>query len=177
MRARPSGRGRCFATAERYDEASERYLGLRVGEGGPSAIDNHTCLVKVDVARKQMEEDAKRAGAPAATVTSEPGITTGPPGGADVVSEGTPTSPEAAGATRPTAFVGSVKLNGARVGRDAGRIADEVIAHLAALPGADVEVTLEVHVRVGEGVEEDVVRTVSENATALKFDHASFEKD
>ena len=24
---------------------------------------------------------------------------------------------------------------------------------------------------------EDVVRTVSENATALKFDHASFEKD
>ena len=44
-------------------------------------------------------------------------------------------------------------------------------------PGANIEVTLEVHVRVGEGVEEDVVRTVSENATALKFDHASFEKD
>jgi len=59
----------------------------------------------------------------------------------------------------------------------AGRIADEAIAHLAALPGAKVEVTLEVHVRVGEGVEDDVVRTVSENATALKFDHASFEKD
>ena len=34
-----------------------------------------------------------------------------------------------------------------------------------------------VHVRVGEGVSEDVVRIVSENATALKFDHASFEKD
>jgi hypothetical protein len=32
-------------------------------------------------------------------------------------------------------------------------------------------------VQVGEDVEEDVVRTVSENATALKFDHASFEKD
>ena len=45
------------------------------------------------------------------------------------------------------------------------------------LPGADVAVNLEVNVRVGEGVEEDVVRTVSENATALKFDHASFEKD
>ena len=63
------------------------------------------------------------------------------------------------------------------MGRDAGRIADEVIAHLAALPGAKVEVTLEVQVRVGEGVDDDVVRTVSENATALKFDHASFEKD
>ncbi len=44
-------------------------------------------------------------------------------------------------------------------------------------PGANIEVTLEVNVRVGEGVAEDVVRTVSENATALKFDHASFEKD
>ncbi len=51
-----------------------------------------------------------------------------------------------------------MKLSGARVGRDAGRIADEVIAHLAALPGATVDVTLEVHVKVGEGVEEDVVR-------------------
>ena len=70
-----------------------------------------------------------------------------------------------------------MKLNGARVGRDAGGIADEVIAHLPALPGAAVEVTLEVHVSVGEGVAEDVVRTVSENATALKFDHASFERD
>lgn len=42
---------------------------------------------------------------------------------------------------------------------------------------AEVEVTLEVHVQVGEGVEEDVVRIVSENAMALKFDHASFEAD
>ena len=70
-----------------------------------------------------------------------------------------------------------MKLNGARVGRDAGCIADEMIAHLAALPGATVNVTLEVHVRVGGGVEEDIVRTVSENATALKFDHASFERE
>lgn len=45
------------------------------------------------------------------------------------------------------------------------------------LPGATVDVTLEVHVRVGEGGSEDVIRIVSENATALKFDHASFEKD
>ena len=30
---------------------------------------------------------------------------------------------------------------------------------------------------MGRAVEEDVVRTVSENATALKFDHASFEKN
>jgi hypothetical protein len=49
--------------------------------------------------------------------------------------------------------------------------------YLAALPGAEVDVTLEVHVRVPQGVEDDVVRVVSENAAALKFDHASFEGD
>ena len=48
---------------------------------------------------------------------------------------------------------------------------------VSALPGATVDVTLEVEVRVNDDVKEDVVRTVSENATALKFDHASFEKD
>ena len=166
-----------FATAEGYDEDKGRYLGLRVGHGVPSAIDNQTCLVKVPLARKQMEEDAKSAGKPLEPGTGNGGTITGPTGGTGAVAEPGAGTPPPTVSTKPTAFVGSVKLSGARVGRDAGRIADEVIAHLAALPGAKVDVTLEVQVKVGEGVEEDVVRTVSENATALKFDHASFEKD
>jgi len=40
-----------------------------------------------------------------------------------------------------------------------------------------LNVTLEVQVEVRDGVSEDVVRTVSENANALKFDQAAFEKD
>ncbi len=32
-------------------------------------------------------------------------------------------------------------------------------------------------VLVAKGIADDVVRTVSENANALKFDHASFERD
>jgi hypothetical protein len=112
-----------------------------------------------------MEEDAKASGTPSALPPKGyGGITPDPP-------------PTVAEPVKPTTFVGSVKLDGARVGRDAGRIGDEVIAHLAALPGATVDVTLEVHVRVGDGVDDDVVRTVSENASALNFDHASFEKD
>jgi hypothetical protein len=39
-------------------------------------------------------------------------------------------------------FHGSVRVDSARVGRDAGRIADEVIAHLAV--GAEVTVTIEI---------------------------------
>jgi hypothetical protein len=160
-----------------YDEASGRYLGLRTSEGAPPAIDNRTCLVKVDVARKQMEEDAKKAPPTYPEGADGGGGTTGAGGMEESGPDGTPTPPGPAGPTRPTTFVGSVKIDGARVGRDAARIADEVLAHLAALPGAELKVTLEVHVLVAQGVTEDVVRVVSENANALKFDHASFERD
>jgi hypothetical protein len=44
----------------------------------------------------------------------------------------------------PTRFHGSVSLDATRVGRDAGRIADEVVSHLTALVGSDVKVTLEI---------------------------------
>ena len=161
-----------FATAEDYDDATGRYLGLRLGQGSPVAIDNYTCLVKVDVARGQLAEYAQRTPRPDPGGTGTVDGTTGSMDGAVVVAEDESTSP-----TRPTAFVGSVKINGARVGRDAGRIAEEVLAHLAALSGAEVDVTLEIHVRVPEGVANDVVRIVTENANALRFDHASFERD
>jgi hypothetical protein len=43
-----------------------------------------------------------------------------------------------------TRFRGTVTLEPTRVGRDAGRIADEMISHLAGLVGAEVSVTLEI---------------------------------
>ena len=42
----------------------------------------------------------------------------------------------------------SVRLDAGRLGRDAGRIAEEVVQHLAALVGSDVDVTLEIRADV-----------------------------
>jgi hypothetical protein len=53
----------------------------------------------------------------------------------------------------------------------------EVLEHLSVLPGAEVQVTLEPRVAVPDGVKEDVVRTVSENAKTLKFQTFSFERE
>ncbi len=53
----------------------------------------------------------------------------------------TPTPPPKKG---PKRYHGTVVLAPARVGRDADRIADEVIAHLVGLVGANVRVTLEI---------------------------------
>lgn len=61
-------------------------------------------------------------------------------------------------------------------GRDAGRIAEEAIAHLSGIVGARVNVTLEIEAAVPEGVPENVVRTVTENSRTLKFVSHGFEK-
>lgn len=64
-----------------------------------------------------------------------------------------------------------------RVGRDASLIADEVIAHLASLVGANVTVTIEVEAEIPDGAPDNVVRTVTENSRALKFTSQGFEKE
>ena len=68
-------------------------------------------------------------------------------------------------------------LDPGRVGRDAGRIAEEVISHLVALTGSAVTVTLEIEARVDSGVPDNVVRIVTENGRTLKFGNQGFEQD
>ena len=77
----------------------------------------------------------------------------------------------------PKRFHGTVPLDPARVGRDAGRIAEEVIAHLVGLVGATVTVTLEIEAEIPTGASDQVVRTVTENSRALKFTSHGFEKE
>jgi hypothetical protein len=80
-------------------------------------------------------------------------------------------------AARPKRYYGTVVLDSARVGRDASRVADEVISHLAGLVGAEVKVTLEIEVQMPDGASEQVVRTVTENGRTLKFTSQGFERD
>jgi hypothetical protein len=63
------------------------------------------------------------------------------------------------------------------VGRDASRIADEVVAHLSGLVGAEVSVTLEIEARMPDGAPEHVVRIVNENSRTLKFTSHGFERE
>ena len=68
-------------------------------------------------------------------------------------------------------------LDPTRVGRDASRIADEVVAHLAGLVGATLRITLEVEAEIPAGAPDHVVRTVTENSRTLKFTSQAFEKE
>jgi hypothetical protein len=153
-----------FAYADSFDETSGRYRGLRAAQDvALREPDPPGLLVKPEVARRQLEAERQleRPSAPeAATV------------GTEKAPAPTDSSPPR---TLPRRFHGSVELDSTRVGRDASRIAEEIIAHIAALPGAQVRVTLEVEATVPGGVPENVVRTVTENSRTLKFTSHGFE--
>jgi hypothetical protein len=132
-------------------------------------------LVKPEVARKQMESEKPQPPtgvSPTGTAGGGEG-TTGP--GPVVGPTETPTPVPAA--PQAKRFHGTVTLDPDRVGRDASRIAEEVIAHLSGLVGARVTVTLEVEAEIPSGAPDHVVRTVTENSRTLKFTSQGFETE
>lgn len=161
-----------FAYADSLDEAAGRYRGLRCGPGTGVPLDLLRCLlVKADVAQRQKAAEA----APIAGPTNGGDPPDGRPIGVAEGRNGQPGRPEPGRVLRR--YYGTVSLDPARVGRDAGRIADEVIAHLVGLVGSDVTVTLEIEARIPSGASDNVVRTVTENSRTLKFSSHGFEEE
>jgi len=157
-----------FAYAENHDESGGRYRGLRAGQVVTLGAEDAGLLVKADVARRQL--DAEVPPPPTPDGAKELGAA-----GAEVPGEEKAPAPGVPRLARR--FHGTVTLHPARVGRDAGRIAEEVIAHLAGLPGAEVSVTLEIEAKLPNGAGEQTVRTVTENCRTLKFSSHGFEQE
>jgi predicted AAA+ superfamily ATPase len=163
-----------FAYAESFDETAGRYRGLQTGRQVWVDSDSPIgLLVKPEAAQKQLAAEAP---------TTTGGGTT-PAGGGTAGTTGTTggtgggTHPTLPVATAPKRFHGTATLDSKRVGRDAGRIADEVVAHLAGIVGSNVKVTLEIEAEIPSGAPDQVVRTVTENCRTLKFDSQGFEKE
>jgi hypothetical protein len=159
-----------FAYAESYDEAASRYRGLRGGQQVSLAAESSAMLVKPEVACKQLDAELPtppigEQGEPGRPPSTGPDLTAGSGG------------PVSGPAKLPRRFHGTVSLDPARVGRDASRIADEVIAHLSGLVGAKVTVTLEIDASIPSGASEQLVRTVTENSRTLKFGSQAFESE
>ncbi|HNR24369.1 MAG TPA: Swt1 family HEPN domain-containing protein [Candidatus Bipolaricaulis anaerobius] len=153
-----------FAYAEDYDVATGRYRGLRAGAQVRVTEDDPGLVVKPDVAQRQLAAEVPPA--PPARAAD----------GKVQAGAGEPPEKEKK-PRRPKRFHGTVVLDSTRAGRDASRVAEEVVAHLAGLPGAEVTVTLEIEALIPDGAPENVVRTVTENAAALKFASHGFEEE
>lgn len=132
-------------------------------------IDSSSLLVKPEAARSQvdLEEEEFRQG------EQQP---TGRDSGHGDSCAASPLGPDPT-PTLPRRFHASVTLDADRVGRDAGKIADEVLSHLSTIPGARLKVSVEIEAEIPEGASEDIQRTISENAGVLKFDSHGFERE
>ncbi len=159
-----------FAYADACDEAEERYLGLAAGTHATARIDASSLVVKPEAARRQLDADAGADG-------GDSGGGAGAGSNGDTTETETETGEGSEAVALPQRFFGSVELDPLRVGRDAGEIAENVIQHLSGLSGANVEVRLEIQASVPEGVPDEIVRTVTENARTLKFGNHGFERE
>ena len=160
-----------FAFAEGFDEDAGRYRALRFQDriNLPDAS-APGLLVKPAAARQQLDAEL-----PPPDKGGNGNGGNGPGGGDDPPDPSPP--PPAPPPRLLKRFHGTVNLDATRVGRDASQIADEVIAHLAGLVGANVTVTLEIEAEIPDGAPEQVVRTVTENSQTLKFTNQAFERE
>jgi hypothetical protein len=155
-----------FGTA--YGKSGEKYEGFQFGSG--ASYDDTLLLIEPGAAAAY--EAANKAPAPTAGGTSAGvgGAPVGSNGGMTVAAPpGTPGPGGMSPARRYRVFRGAVGVNSTLAKSQLNKIAEEVIALLTADPNATVNVTLEIDAEFDRGVDDNVKRSVSENADSLGF--------
>lgn len=159
-----------FALADSYDAEADRFIGLWVSTDDALApqITDSTLIVKPELAVAQREADAAETGGDrtgAGAPTGEPEGPSGPDGGSE------PAAP-AIGKTR---YFGSKELTLGKMAGDISKVVAEVLEPLAEVEGVELTISLEIEAVAPNGFDDSKVRTVSENATTLKFGDSGFE--
>ena len=167
-----------FGIAAGY--TGERYLDLKLNETVFS-INQSDLLVKPSIAMKQIMEERKPDTPDSSSMpnssggSSEIGGFVGGQGRPQSGGTSAQTDGSDAAAPKNTRFFMSAKLDNTRVNKNVNDYLTEVIQHLMAVDGADVELTLEVSVNAQGGIPSTTVRTVSENCRTLKIQNFGFE--
>ena len=161
-----------FGIAGAY--VNDRYVDLRFNKT-VMTINPSDLLVKANVAMKQILSEKPTepvAPAPGGMSDSTQGGNTFTPLATPGATNTPPAKPAAPSNTR---FFMSAKLDNTRVNRDMNNYLQEIIQHLQAVEGSDVELTLEVSVTAPKGIPSSTVRTVSENCRTLKIANFGFD--
>ena len=158
-----------YASAVREDGY---YVGLVAGSFPNVTLDSASVIVKPNKVEEQLKHEAAKQ-----SMGSSEEYPQSSREGEKSIHDGRETAISKSHETLIRRFHGSVNLDADRMGRDAGQIADEVLSHLSGLVGANVEISLEINVKVPDGIPENVIRIVKENASTLKFKSQGFEEE
>ena len=168
-----------FALAGAYNK--NRYVDLKYNKTVFS-VNPSDLLVKINVALKQIaaekQEESHTGGTPQTSVQEgighgENGSVSG--GGGQTGSGNYTGGGNTSDFPQNTRFYMSAKLDTTRVNRDMNNYVQEIIQHLMAVDGSNVELTLEVNVHAPKGIPASTVRTVSENCRTLKITDFGFD--
>lgn len=168
-----------FAFTSGFD--GSRYIDLKLNQY-VGIVERSGYLVKMNVAKKQIAEEAARRRAQAGSGADHPitGDSGSPPNAFPIPEndDNVPAVHETPDSDTPKnrRFYMSAQLDTTRIGRDVQRLVEEVISHLTAVDGAEVEVTLELNVNSPAGMSQQVVRAVSENCRTLRVRSFGFEE-
>jgi hypothetical protein len=158
-----------FALADAYEEATGRYRGLVLPTDNVQvAVTDATVIVPPEKAKAQRAADKREPHPPG----PGPGPDLGP--GPEPSPGPGPHSPP--GPSRKTRYYGVKELSAERYGSDFKKLADEILGPLLAVPGVDLSITVEIQATTPDGFDDSKIRTVSENATTLKFEQTGFEE-
>lgn len=161
-----------FAYADAVSDGARPYRGLRAGADQrvrPDAVAGGL-VVRSEVAEKQLAADAEPVAQP-----SDESYPQGTQQGGIIREPGPGPEPQQKKMTR---FYGTKRVSPDRLGIGAAEIGDEIVKHLAAMDGTDVEITIDISASRPAGFDESVVRTVTENVNTLKFEGSSgFEQE
>lgn len=150
--------------------ADGKYLGLRVKDDlGFAPIAPGMLVVKEDVAEEQLAAVVKTPPQPPYQIN--PAVTPIDP----IWPIEPPPEPIQERNEKPHRFSMDTKLDDTRINKQVNEYVQEILAHLQDLPGARVDIHLDITVDLPEGADDDVVRTVSENCNTLKTDYFSFD--
>ncbi len=154
-----------FAYADGVDDKTGRFIGLKTASIDNAVADGRSQVVRPEAARRQL--NAERAlVSPTPTDAHEP-TQRGP---SQPLMTELPIAP-----SLPKRFYGVVEVDAARLGRDAGKIAQEIVAHLTGLGDASVRVVVEIQAERLLGFDASLVRAINENCRVLKFRDHGFE--
>jgi uncharacterized protein len=148
-----------FAYAEQYDESTGEYQGLviEMAFNAPVTINSESVIVRIEVAEQNRPIPTDQTDG-TGTETSD-----------GVQEEPVDYPPVEPVAKLPTRFRGSVMLSSDRPARDMHQVVEAIVEQLSTIPGATVEIRLEIDAEVPSGIDKSKVRTLTENANTLGF--------
>ena len=72
---------------------------------------------------------------------------------------------------KPKHFKGSLKLDPTDASLKTSKFMSEVMSHLQALPGSEINITLDINVKNEDGIDKQTARIILENSITLKVDN------